>query len=42
MVIRRVQIFLVQARRGRPTHFLRGATLVPLLTVQVVGKYRKT
>ena len=25
----RVQIFLDQARRGRPTHFLRGATLDP-------------
>ena len=29
----RVQIFLDQARRGRPTHFLRGATLDPPLTV---------
>ena len=29
----RVQIFLDQARRGRPTHFLRGATLHPPLTV---------
>ena len=32
----RVQIFLDQARRGRPTHFLRGATLDPPLTVVVV------
>ena len=29
----RVQIFLDQARRGRATHFLRGATLHPPLTV---------
>ena len=29
----RVQIFLDQARRGRPTQFLRGATLDPPLTV---------
>ena len=29
----RVQFFLDQARRGRPTHFLRGATLHPPLTV---------
>ena len=29
----RVQISLDQARRGRPTHFLRGATLHPPLTV---------
>ena len=28
-----MQIFLDQERRGRPTHFLRGATLSPPLTV---------
>ena len=34
----RVQIFLDQARRGRPAHFLRGATLHPPLTVYYFGK----
>ena len=29
-----MQIFLDQAQRGRPTHFLRGATLHPPLTVR--------
>ena len=35
----RVQIFLDQAGRGRPTHFLRGATLDPPLTVRPTRFY---
>ena len=32
-----VQIFLDQVRRGRPTHFLRGATLHSPLTVTFIA-----